>query len=490
MAGEVGSEVVLWDLETGTEVRRIRLPGRGVQSLEFSPDGGRFTAVHGGADRYWNVAVFDATNGTRLAFRVFPLVPVSPVRWHPDGHWIVVPLGSGVVHWMDSATGELGEIGTHKAEAAVAVFSPDGYFLLTTAWDREINCFDARTRRRLFGIRESSFVAKFSADSRACALLTDAGVRLYKVTHRSAHRELAGDPGKRLRHAAFSPDGRWLAASYEKCAAVWDLSGQGAAALDEEAYEGHFFFSQDSRELFAGRSNVRQSDGYRWRLHPSTNLTAPPTLEQIPLTTPADFTFLTLHSNQLVITSGRGSQFIPRDRLETIPDGWMVTTSGVSMVSPDGNWLAIRRPYSGSAYVYRLPGCENVTKLEHPAAIGGFAFSPAGNELVICSRAGLEFWSAPSWQRSPLAAHLVSHGAFYQPDGRALWLRRYEQSGLYDRRTLQPKLLLAEDMSPLTTSADGKLLAVGVDGRRLQVWNIEELRAILRELNIDWTDSP
>jgi hypothetical protein len=130
-----------------------------------------------------------------------------------------------------------------------------------------------------------------------------------------------------------------------------------------------------------------------------------------------------------------------------------------------------------------------VTKLEHPAAIGGFAFSPAGNELVICSRAGLEFWSGPSWQRTRQAAHLVTGAAFYQPDGQALWLRRYQESGLYDRRTLQPKLLLAEDMSPLNTSSDGKLLAVAVDGRHLQVWNIEELRAILRELNIDWTDT-
>jgi WD40 repeat protein len=489
MASETNNEVTIWDLENGSEVRRHRLPGRGVQSIEFSPDGGRFAAVHGGADRYWNVSVFDATNGARLAFHVFPLVPVSPVRWHPDGHWIVVPLGSGVVHWMDAATGELGEIGTHKSEASVAVFSPDGYYLLTSGWDRELNCFDGHTRRRLFGIREDSFVAKFRADSQACALLTDAGVRLYKVARRSAHRDFAGDAGKRVRHAAFSPDGRWLAASYEKCAAVWDLSGQAPPAIDEEGFDCHFFFSQDSHEVFASRSHTRHSAGYWWRLHSATNATTPPFLEKVPLSNPPDFTFLTLHSNLVVMTSGRGTQFIPRDGLATLPDQWRTTIPGVNVVSPSGRWLAIRRPFSSSAYLYRLPGCELASKLEHPAAIGGFAFSPAGDEMAICSRAGLEFWSAASWHRTGLASNLVTHEAFYRPDGEALWLRRYQESGLYDRRTLQPKLLLAEEMSPLATSADGKLLAVGVDGRHLQVWNIEELRTILRELKIDWADS-
>jgi len=487
MIGSAEKDVVILDLETGREIRRFQLPGK-VHTVQFSPKGERFAAVHGDAERYWNVSVFDATNGTRLAFRVFPLVAVSPIRWHPDGRWIVVPLGSGAVHWMDSATAEIGEIGTHKAEATVAVFSPSGDYLLTSGWDRELNCFDGHTRRRLFAIRENSYVARFRADGGSCALVTDAGVRLYKVARQSGHRELPGDLGTRMRHVAFSPDSRWLAASFEKDVAVWDLRSEAPPALDESAYEAHFYFSSDSTELFGSRNNIRQCSGFRWRLHPSSNATTRPTIERLPLASPPDFLFLSIYSNQVVFTTERGSQVVSRDLVDAVPDDWTKTTPGVSAVSQDGRWLAIRRPYSASVYIYRLPSLERVAKLEHPASISNIGFSPASDELTICSKAGLAFFSTASWQQTGVATNLAAGGIFYQPDGKSLWLRRYQESGLYDRRTLQPKLLVSEEMAPWHASADGKLLAVGIEGRRLQIWNMEELRAIFRELNIDWTD--
>ena len=41
---------------------------------------------------------------------------------------------------------------------------------------------------------------------------------------------------------------------------------------------------------------------------------------------------------------------------------------------------------------------------------------------------------------------------------------------------------------PLAVSPDGQHLAVSVDLRRLQVWDLKEARAQLAQLGLDWRD--
>jgi hypothetical protein len=50
-------------------------------------------------------------------------------------------------------------------------------------------------------------------------------------------------------------------------------------------------------------------------------------------------------------------------------------------------------------------------------------------------------------------------------------------------------VLLPTGTLPLALSADGRRLAVSVDARRLQVWDLDEVRARFRELGLDW-ESP
>ena len=55
-----------------------------------------------------------------------------------------------------------------------------------------------------------------------------------------------------------------------------------------------------------------------------------------------------------------------------------------------------------------------------------------------------------------------------------------------DARTLAPLLMLPTGMLPLALSPDGLKLAVSVDMRRLQVWDLTALRAELARLELDW----
>jgi WD40 repeat protein len=413
------------------------------------------------------------------------------MAWRPDGRALVLPDHGGAVHWVDAQTGEIELLGRHKLHAVRAVFSPDGAYLFTGGFERDLICWDVRTKRRIFTASLNSDRIQFSADGRRCAVLIGfTSVQLHAFEQPAAHREFAEDLGVRLRLAKFSPDGRWLAASDAKRASVWDLVGGGPGAIETNAYDTHLFFTLDGKELFGSRGSQGDAAGFRWRLTPATNPAAPPSLSRLPLAVPPGFTFLGLASNSVVMTGSKGSQLLAPEDIETGVGHWAPTIPGINGVSPDGRWLGVYRPFSTLLYMYRLPGLEQVAKLTHPSSFGDFQFSPLGDEVAITSlRDGTQaaFWNTTTWQRTRT---LTDFGrVIYTPDARMLWLTKDQRNaGLYDARTLEPLLLLSTGMLPLALSPDGQRVAVSVDAQRLQMWDLAALREKFRELGLDWAD--
>ncbi len=477
--------VAIWNLEDGRELIQFPLAGRAV-ILRFSPQGERF-AVVSTLDGSGRLAVHDAANpeAAELASHSFK-ESVHRMAWHPNGRALVLPDHGGAVHWVDAQTGETELLGRHKFQAVWAVFSPDGAHLFTGGWDRDLICWDARTKRRVFTASLNTDRIQFSADGRRCAALTKTSVQLHAFERPTAHREFAENLGVRLQLATISPDGRWLAASSARSAGVWDLSGDGAGAIETNAYDMHFHFTPDGGELFGSRGNQRDAACFRWQLTPATNPAAPPELMRLPLRTPQGFTFLGLVSNSVVMTGSKGSQILAPDEVES--GSWVPTIPGVNKVSPDRRWLGVHRPFSASLYVYRLPALEQVARLTHPTSFGDFQFSPLGDEVAITSfrdRGLAVFWNTTSWERTRTLTNFSR--VLYTPDGGALWLHKdRREAGLYDARTLEPLLLLPTGMLPLALGSDGQRVAVSVDAQRLQLWDLAEVRLRLRELGLDW----
>ena len=478
-------EITVRDLDTGAEDTRFQLPGV-PDCLLYSPEGERFAAVFDGG-KVWRVAVYQATNGAMLASQTFPR-QVHVCAWHPSGRWLAVPDAGGNVNAMDAQTGQLRLLGQHKVDAFQTWFNPDGDYLISGGWDEELICWHAVALRREFTISLKSFTLQFDAGGSRCAVTTSSGVRLNAFERPSGHREFGEDLGTHLEHGAFSSDGQWLAAAAESQLGLWDLTTDGSGVLIKNAFEAIPGFTADGRELFASRSNARDTDAFRWRIAPATNASAPPNLFPLPLHKPQGLAFLSVHSNSIAITGSKGSRLLARDQIEAGPDGWLPTIAGLNGVSPDGHWLGIYQPFGRSFYVYRLPGMERVATLPHPGSIADFKFSPHEDEVAIASRAGVEFWSTRTWTRTRALTNFTR--ILYAPDARTLWLRKdLRTAGLYDRRTLEPLLLLPTDMIPLAVSPDTNHIAVSVDGRRLQVWDLTALRRQFRELGLDWAEA-
>jgi eukaryotic-like serine/threonine-protein kinase len=482
----LGTSAVIWNLETGQELTRHPLAGKPV-ALKFAPDGKYFGAVTFQSNQVWKVAIHDVANGKISASHVFAN-RVRILDWHPSGRCIVVPDFSGAIHSMDAETGETRLLGRHKAAAIVAVFSPDGKYVFSGGWDREVICWDVKAMRRAFGVGLESYQMQFRTEGSQCAILVwpEMRVQFHRFERPALCREFAEDLGGGRNYAAFSPDGRWLAARGEERLVVWDLIGDGAGAVVDDAGNTRLAFAPNG-ELFASRDELlpsRFAECFRWRVNPGTNGVAP-ALERLAMSKPRGFVSLCLVSNGVVLTSTNGSRLAGFGQLAIEEDSWKTTAGGLNGASPEGRWLGMYRSFSPHLYIYRLPGLERVAKLTNEGRISLFEFSPLGDEVAVGSRGGVEFWSTRTWQRT---RHLTNFsGILYSPDARTVWLyAKFRAAGLHDARTAESLLPLPSGALPLALSLDGRHLAVSVDARRVQVWNLGEVRTQLRAIGLDW----
>jgi WD40 repeat protein len=469
--------VAIWDVEQQTELGSVAL-AHAPNWLRFSPDGERFAASYATEDSSV-VTIHNVAGGELIASNSFD-THVASFNWHPSGRWIAMAAYDGGVYRLDALTAEKRLLGRHKAQATRVEFSPDGDYLISGGWDRELICWDAQTLQRSFTAFLDGHYGKFRADSKAYALETESGLQLYSFEHASGHREFAEDLGARVIEASFSSDSRWLAASGTERLGVWDLQNPGPGVLASNAGETRVAFAANG-ELFADRTG----NGFRWRVAPATNLFSPPGLVPLELKLPKDFISLCPLVNGVVLTGKAGSALAENTGLADGAPAWKKTPAGLNGVSPDGRWLAIYPSFTPYLFIHRLPDLEPVTVLTNVSNVRSFQFSTAGDELAVSCRLGVEFWNTATWQRTRAMTNL--NNQLYSTDGRTMWLtKEFHDGGLYDARTLELLMPLPVGTYPLAVSPDGRRLAVSVDLRRLQVWDLEEVRAQLSQLGLDW----
>jgi WD40 repeat protein/predicted Ser/Thr protein kinase len=478
-AATVDKSVVFYELASGSLVSRFALTNSAFH-LIFDPGGTRFATTQQSPAGSL-LTIHSATDGQFLHSLLFSNHP-NHLDWSPDGKWISVPDNSGKLTLVGAETGESVILGRHKSVAMDALFTAESAYLLTSGWGYEVLCWDAHAMRRAMTVPTPGYNLQMRADSRACSMETEAGVQVYEFSAPAGCREFREDLGGRVNAAAISSDGRWLAASGGARMGVWDLANEGPGALTRGGRDLRLSFGANGELFTDQRGNCS-----RWQVSAAAAPNEAPHLERLPLAVPRGFVSLSLSSNRIVMSGAKGSAVVSGDEMEQQPVSWKPTVSGLNHVSADGRWLGMFESYSPDLLIYKLPGMEPVAKFHGAANIADFAFSPTGDEVATGTDSGVEFWSTSNWNRLRSAPKFSS--VVYAPDGKTFFLGSEWGSGLYRSVTLEPLLPFPPGVVPLAMSQDGRRVVLSVNGDRLQLWDMAEIRKQLRQLKMDWEDS-
>lgn len=482
LVGDFSGAAVTYDLDTGRQISSLQLESK-AKRLEYSPDAGAFAVLIPETSGS-QLVVRHADDGAIRFSHEFTNM-VHAFKWHPSGRWIAVVDSKGGVFSVDATTGGRETLGRHKSDATVVEFSPDGRYLFSGGWDHELICWDTMAMRRAFTVSLDAHHLQFRSDGEQCSiarLQNQARLQLHAFERPALHRDFAGDLGGPRGSAAFSPDGRWLAAAGDERTIVWDLLNDGPGAVLKGQADTRVSFAA-SGELFI---NPR-GGGSRWRIHPGATTTSPPRMERLAFPKPAGMFGFCLASNGIVFTGRNGSRLTPLDSLPGDGNAWAPTRSGLGAVSPDGRWLGMQVPFDPRLDIHRIPDFELVATITNEYRVSQFQFSPWSDEVAVGSRNGVEFWSTATWRRT---RHLAEfREIFYSPNAKTFWLARdkFKSAGLHDAKTAELLLPLPPNTRPVAVSQDGRYLAVSVDARRIQVWDLREVAFSLQALDLAWT---
>jgi hypothetical protein len=160
------------------------------------------------------------------------------------------------------------------------------------------------------------------------------------------------------------------------------------------------------------------------------------------------FGSIAVGTNIIAVTGPKGSRISLVEDAAATASPWVATLQGINGISPDGRWLGIYASYTPLLYIYRLPEMQQVATLTNLANVSDFTFSPAGNEVAVSSRNGVELWNVGSWDRTRLLTNF--NNLVYSPEGYTCWLsQEYRSSALYQAASLEPLLPLPAGALPL-----------------------------------------
>ena len=482
------SEVTIRDLERDLEMNHFKVGGEPLD-LQFSDDGDRFAVVYENKNAgFWSIDVHDTEAGRVQSSLRFDY-GVKTFDWHPRGRWIAVPDNLGDVHLADIKTGETRVLGRHKSQAVSAIFSPDGDFLFSGGAENELFCWDLRSMQRAFIIGLQSSRLQFRRDGLECAVLTKTEVQWHAFERTSTCREFDAAALTRLYHGTFSPDGRWLVVTGRRQVGMWDWTRETVPALQSgPQFPSIPFFTPDNSKLF-----VYWSDGIAcWDLIPGIGDGRPVQLGPRPVNKTRHLYSAFVCSDDLVLTGPGGMDFLALTNTAGT-SRFFSTPNGLGCVSPDHRYVALRYLSRLWVRVFRTPDMTSVGEIHTGSEVVNFAFTPRGDELAIATRNGVDFYDSIAWQRTrSLPMRMDTYANFiFAPDGETVWISNDARSAaLYRVRDLKILLPLPVNTLPLAISPDARYLAVSVESRRLQLWDLEEVRKQLRDLGLDWVSDP
>jgi WD40 repeat protein len=234
-------------------VQTLRGHTQPIRGLAFSPDGKRLASVSADRSRgsgelkFWDVAT-----GQELLTDPHP---GGEVAFSPDGHFLAVAGGDGLVRILDGRP--VDEVRTCRETGLSVALSHNGQWFVAAGKDNDAAIWSVRTGRplrALHGHRRQVRCGVFSPDDKLVATASDDGtIGLWNAEIGALVHTLDG-PGDAVLAVRFNRDGSLLcSAGSDGSARVWRVTGEPVATFAEHGDRVFgVAFSPDSRLVASG----------------------------------------------------------------------------------------------------------------------------------------------------------------------------------------------------------------------------------------------
>lgn len=221
----VEGELILWDLETGSALRRFEGHTGWVNSVAFSPDGQ--TALSGSADK--SVILWDAMTGEIIRRFEGHTDAVNGVAFSPDGQTILSGSTDMTLMLWNVTTGEIVRRFEGHTDAVNGVaFSPDGASIVSGSGDGVILLWEMSTGdviHRLEKHTDAVYSVAFSPDGNI-VFSGDEGswLRVYDASSGEEDRNRPHTYGQAVTDISISTSGRAVLSTIGSCL-YFDITG-------------------------------------------------------------------------------------------------------------------------------------------------------------------------------------------------------------------------------------------------------------------------
>jgi WD40 repeat protein len=399
---------------------------------------------------------------------------VDTIAMHPNGRLLAIGFNNGKAVLRDLATGqETPPLPQHTGTVTMIAFSPDGTRLVTGDSEGIIHICEAKANG------EWALARTIRAEPVLAGLIPSAAFPFFVPQF----------VFRKLRSIAISSDGKQLAGTLSHAAflsstiALWNLGDGSRGANFERGLERLFSpaFSPDGKFLSACYDRFRRQDGslqpqhgvFIWDLRYGG--------EPLDLSPELGFLNSALFSADgrlLACACEEGLALFDTTNFQCLRFPQAERTPSVAF-SPDSRLLAIANNLLGQVRQWNIASNREVAVLGNPSRQHDMIHSVACSRdaLVAASRRAVHKWNlAGTGEKFLLAGHRLGITcAVFSPDGKLLASAgKDKRVRIWEPTTgdLKELPLFGESVETLAFSHDGKLLATGDWAGAIQFWDV------------------